>query len=82
MLSACRTNSAPEPNWRRLAIVLVLGVLGAIPALNLREAHQAGASANSIRPWVIRSISALSAGFVDLASFTASAALRGKQSRG
>lgn len=85
MLSACRTNSAPEPHWRRLAIVLVLGVLGAILALNLREAHQAAASAcaaNSIHPWAIRSISALSVGFVDfLASFTASAALRGKQPR-
>jgi hypothetical protein len=35
MLSACRTNSAPEPNWRRLAIVLVLGVLGGVNALPL-----------------------------------------------
>ena len=29
------TNSAPEPNWRRLAIVLVLGVLGGVNALPL-----------------------------------------------
>ena len=51
VLSACRTNSAPEPNWRRLAIVLVLGVLGA--ALH-RATRSGGELYNYSGLWIVR----------------------------
>jgi hypothetical protein len=36
-MSGMSNDQRPEPNWRRLAIVLVLGMLGAILALIVKR---------------------------------------------